>query len=294
MELDNALYIARRGARTACEIMMRHYRSDYSVYEKEGAADRAGAVLTQPDLLCDEAMQSHFGEHFPGHTIVSEESVDSLPDGWHDNEWIWYIDPIDGSLSYLEGTDSFGISIALTRNGEPLLGVLCNPALELEAWAVAGGGAFLNGSPVGPPAKAQNPARLILGASQRLRYSYGLAVERLRPPEIKTIPSVVTKAIRMLQGEGEYYFSLPHRVFGGGCPGAWDLAGAAAIIAEAGFIATNIYGEKLRFRGPETRWRDGHVFAHPDVVESIRPILLDLVVERRAAGSEWGPGRDKR
>ena len=287
--MNEALEVARRGARIACEIMIRHYRSDYSVYEKEGAADRAGAVLTEPDLLCDEAMQSHFGEHFPDHSVVSEESVDKLPERWHENEWIWYIDPIDGSLSFLEGTDSFGVSIALTRNGKPILGVLRNPALELEAWAVAGGGAFLNGSPVVVAAQPHNPARLILGASQSMRYSYGLAVERLKPQEILTIPSVVTKAIRMLQGAGEYYFSLPHKVFGGGCPGAWDLAAAAAILAEAGFSTSDIYGEPMLIRGPETRWRKGHLFAHPDVVDSVRPTLLNLVEERRAAGMEWGP-----
>ena len=84
VDLAKALDDACRGAEIACELMMRTYRGDYEVYTKEGAGDRAGAVLTEADLECDRALQHFFTSRYPGHAIVSEESVGSLPEGWQE------------------------------------------------------------------------------------------------------------------------------------------------------------------------------------------------------------------
>ncbi len=225
VDLQEALEHARLGAEIASEIMLRHYRGDYEVFNKEGAANRAGAVLTEPDILCDRALQNHFASRYPDHAVVSEESTDSLSTDWFEREWIWYIDPIEGSLSYLEGTDNFGVSIGLCRDGVPLLGVLRNPARDLEAWACAGCGAYVNSEPVGFSRPSLHPARLILSSNQCGRKSYRRAIEILKPSEVVTLESVVTKTIFLLQGRGDYYFSLPYEVFHGGCPSAWDLRG---------------------------------------------------------------------
>lgn len=281
MDLEKALERARGGAEIACGLMMRHYRGDYAVYTKGDAADRAGAVLTEPDLLCDAALLEHFGTLYPDHAVVSEESYGSLAEGWHEREWVWHIDPIDGSLSYLEGSDNFGVSIGLARGGEPVLGVLRNPAQGIEAWAAAGLGAFVNGEPVGFKEPCGEPPRLLLSSNQAGRRSYRRAVEILRPSEIIKLESVVTKAIYLLQGRGDYYFSLPAEVFGGGRPSVWDLAGAAAIVAEAGGAATDIYGEPLHFSGPELAWSSGHLFAHPEAADAALRQLEKLIAERR-------------
>lgn len=292
IDLAKALDDACRGAEIACELMMRTYRGDYEVYTKEGAGDHAGAVLTEADLECDRALQHFFTSRYPGHAIVSEESVGSLPEGWQEHEWIWFIDPIDGSLSYLEGTDNFGVSIGLTRRGEPLLGVLCNPARGLRAWAVKGCGAFLNGLETGPLAPAGEPPRLMLSSNQSKRYSYGKAIGIFAPREVVMLESVVTKTIRLLQDGADYYFSLPHEVFGGGCPSAWDFAGSAAILREAGWFAADIYGEPMRFGGPETYWRRGHLFCKPELSDALLAQLGAFVQERRQAGEAWFSDRD--
>ncbi len=292
VDLESALEDAQRGAEIACELMMRTYRGEYEVFTKEGAGDRAGAVLTEADLACDKALQEFFTSRYPGHAVVSEESVESLPGGWEEHEWIWFIDPIDGSLSYLEGTDNFGVSIALTRRGEPLLGVLNNPALELSAWAARGKGAFVNGKPVKPAGVIAEPPRLMLSSNQSERYSYKKAIEIFRPSEVVMLASVVTKTMRLLQDGADYYFSLPHEVFGGGCPSAWDFAGSAAILREAGWFAGDIYGEPMLFGGPETYWRRGHLFCKPELGGALLAQLGGFVEERRNAGEDWFHDRD--
>ena len=281
LDLKEALTHARRGADIACRVMMWHYRSQYQVFKKENAGDRAGAVLTEPDLLCDRALMEHFSKLYPDHAIVSEESADTLPGDRREREWIWFIDPIDGSLSYLEGTDNFGVSIGLARRGEPVLGVLRNPAKDLEAWAIKGGGAFVNSQKATLDKSSRQPPRLILSSNQRERRSYKLAIEKLKPDNIVTLESVVTKTILLLQGEGDYYFSLPYEVFGGGCPSAWDLAASVAIVKEAGGTSCDIYGEQILFTGADTKWRRGHIFALPEAYSSVQKVLSEFVEDRK-------------
>jgi myo-inositol-1(or 4)-monophosphatase len=293
LDLAKALDDARKGAEIACELMMRRYKGEYAVYTKEDAGDRAGAVLTEADLECDAALQEHFSALYPDHAIVSEESVEKLVEGWHEKEWIWFIDPIDGSLSYLEGTDNFGVSIGLTRRGEAVLGVLGNPARGLEAWAVRGMGAYVNGQLVKLGSAADDLPRLMLSSTQSSRYSYKRAMELLAPSKIVTLESVVTKTMLLLQDEADYYFSLPFEVFKGGCPSAWDFAGSVAIATEAGWFASDIYGEPMCFKGSKPAWTRGHLFSKPGIADGLLGTLGDFVEQRRLAGDAWFKERDK-
>lgn len=281
MNIDYALEQARQAAAGADEIMMSYYKQDYQTYQKDGARGRAEAVLTEPDLKCDEYLHSFLTKAFPGCSVVTEESVDKLESDWHEREWIWYVDPIDGSLSYLEGSDCFGVSIALCRHGSPVLGVISNPVLELTAWAAEGRGAFLNSEPVSfSPLKTGKPS-LMLSVGQNRSPSYRYVMTYLRPDELKLKRSVVTKSILVLSGDADYYFSLPWEVFHGGAPNAWDLAGSAAIFAEAGGLAVDCYGQPLAFTNKTWKWRRGHLFGNPDVENKVLPPLADAIDERQ-------------
>lgn len=282
MDIDpeSALQHAREAAAVADEIMMRSYRGNYATYTKPGARGRAEAVVTQPDLECDEALVAFLSERYPASTIVSEESHESLPENWHENEWIWYVDPIDGSLSYLEGSDSFGVSIGLVHNGVPVLGVITNPALGWAAWGLVGAGAWFNDKEIDFGQPYRKPPRLLLSVGQNNSRSYRLASEFLNNGTPLLRRSVVTKTLMILHHDADYYFSLPYEVFRGGRPNVWDLAGGAAVIAAAGGAAVDIYGQPLRFSGATLKWSRGHIFAHPGALPLVHDSLL-AAVERR-------------
>jgi fructose-1,6-bisphosphatase/inositol monophosphatase family enzyme len=281
IDSDIALETALKAAKTADDIMMRYRGTGYKTYSKAGARGRAEAVLTEPDLLCDEAVVSILSGEHPDSTVVSEESYESLPSGWSNAEWIWYVDPIDGSLSYLEGGKHFGVSIALTHRGEPVLGVITNPALELTAWGVVGQRAFINGNTISLDAPAREKPQLILSVGQNKSRSYKLAMEYLEPESLILKRSVVSKTMSVLMREADYYFSLPYDVFHGGQPNIWDLAGSAAIVLAAGGAATDFYGDPLVFPGTDVKWPKGHIIANPRILRQILPRLNNAIVERK-------------
>jgi myo-inositol-1(or 4)-monophosphatase len=79
--------------------------------------------------------------HFPTHTIFSEE----IGMVTRDEEYIWIVDPLDGTNNYFIGYPYFSVSIALQHRGELVLGVVYNPVAGQMFWAEKGKGAYLNG-----------------------------------------------------------------------------------------------------------------------------------------------------
>ncbi|WP_139491415.1 inositol monophosphatase family protein [Brevibacillus dissolubilis] len=80
-------------------------------------------------------------KHFPTHTIFSEE-VGTVK---RDDEYLWIVDPLDGTNNYFIGYPYFSVSIALQHKDEIVLGVVYNPVAEQMFWAEKGKGAYLNG-----------------------------------------------------------------------------------------------------------------------------------------------------
>ncbi len=100
--------------------------------------------VTIADRNAEEILRKKLSKHFPGHGIIGEEFGNHNADA----EWVWTIDPVDGTRSFVRGLPLFASMIALLHKGEPVLGVIELPALGETAWAVKGKGAFINGKQV--------------------------------------------------------------------------------------------------------------------------------------------------
>ncbi|MCO6430785.1 MAG: histidinol-phosphatase [Deltaproteobacteria bacterium] len=83
--------------------------------------------VTIADRAAEEAMRSAINSRYREHGIVGEE-FGSANEG---AEYVWYLDPIDGTKSFVRGCPLFGSLIALCRNGEPIIGVIDHPALDM-------------------------------------------------------------------------------------------------------------------------------------------------------------------
>ena len=103
-----------------------------------------GSPVTGVDFAVETALRRHIEAAFPEHGILGEE----LPARHPDAEWCWVLDPIDGTSHFAAGLPLYGSLLALCRDGEPQLGVICQPDTGDVFLGIKGQGAWLNDQPI--------------------------------------------------------------------------------------------------------------------------------------------------
>ena len=104
----------------------------------------AGSPVTAIDRAVEARLREMISARYPDHGIVGEEHGAAAPE----REWVWVLDPIDGTLPFLAGLPVFGTLIALLRGGAPLIGVIDMPATEQRWLGCRGRPSTLNGAPI--------------------------------------------------------------------------------------------------------------------------------------------------
>src|SRR4051812_7836888 len=132
--LAGALEVAQRAADAAEAITLPRYRArDFSIETKPDLTP-----VTEADREAEAAIKRVLRAKFPQHAFFGEEEGRE-----GDSEFVWLIDPIDGTKSFVRGYPFFSTQIALMRAGEIIVGVSAAGAFGERAWATHGGGAFL-------------------------------------------------------------------------------------------------------------------------------------------------------
>jgi myo-inositol-1(or 4)-monophosphatase len=103
-------------------------------------------LVTESDLASERLIIDRIKSHYPRHAILAEESGASQPgDREEDRDWLWIIDPLDGTTNYAHGYPCFCVSIGLQHKGRLELGVVYDPMRDEVFSAERGQGAALNG-----------------------------------------------------------------------------------------------------------------------------------------------------
>lgn len=133
VELANAMADAVR------EIVRPYFRQRLAIDSKADSSP-----VTIADREAETAMRTMIGKAFPEHGIRGEEFGVHRPEA----EWVWVLDPIDGTKSFVSGSLAFVTQIALLHGGVPVLGIIDQP-ITCERWlGQAGAATVLNGRPV--------------------------------------------------------------------------------------------------------------------------------------------------
>ena len=101
-------------------------------------------LVTETDRLSEELILNHIRSTFPTHSILAEESGSDK----NKSEYLWIIDPLDGTTNFVHGYPSFGVSIACLINGKPTIGVISELPAKHLYFAIKGKGAFKNNMPI--------------------------------------------------------------------------------------------------------------------------------------------------
>ena len=141
MSYERELSVALDAARMAGAILRRHYDQGTETWEKS-----EDNPVTLADLEADGAIATVLNEAFPGDAVLSEETI--REDARLEKSRVWIVDPMDGTKEFTKRIPEFAVSIALTEDGEPVVGVIHNPATGVTVWASRGGGTFRDGERV--------------------------------------------------------------------------------------------------------------------------------------------------
>ncbi|XP_051224313.1 bifunctional phosphatase IMPL2, chloroplastic [Lolium perenne] len=141
VEMERLVEVAQSAADAAGEVLRKYFRQRFEIIDKEDHSP-----VTIADREAEEAMTSVILKSFPTHAIFGEEN------GWRcvekSADYVWVLDPIDGTKSFITGKPLFGTLIALLHNGKPVMGIIDQPILR-ERWVgVDGKKTTLNGQEI--------------------------------------------------------------------------------------------------------------------------------------------------
>jgi len=112
--------------------ILKWFRKDFTIEQKTDLSP-----VTIADKNAEEVLRAKIAKDFPSHGIIGEEFGEENSNA----EWVWTIDPIDGTRSFIRGLPLFASLIALLHRGQPVMGIISLPALGEISWAVKGEGA---------------------------------------------------------------------------------------------------------------------------------------------------------
>ncbi|KQK03734.1 bifunctional phosphatase IMPL2, chloroplastic isoform X2 [Brachypodium distachyon] len=141
VEMERLVEVAQSAADAAGEVLRKYFRQRVEIIDKEDHSP-----VTIADREAEEAMTSVILKSFPTHAVFGEEN------GWRcvekSADYVWVLDPIDGTKSFITGKPLFGTLIALLHNGKPVMGIIDQPVLR-ERWiGVDGKKTTLNGQEI--------------------------------------------------------------------------------------------------------------------------------------------------
>lgn len=252
MDLSHLLKVAIKAARAAGTVIQKHVTEEVTVQKKQGGASYASQVVTAVDIESEQVILSHLSPTCEelGLALLSEETEDN--GSRFEKDFFWCIDPMDGTLPFINKQPGFSVSIALVaRDGTPFIGVVFDPSTDTLYHAIKGEGAFKN-EVIWKIRQSNSYLTYVtdkkLQDTPRAAEIKALLAEKVEAlgftgiREISGAGAVLT-AIRVLENGPACMLKFPKKELGGGS--LWDFAATACIYQELGLAATNFDGGKL-------------------------------------------------
>ncbi len=261
---------AREAAQKASEYIASYNHKDLAVELKkidaeggqpQGGASEASQVVTEVDLKSQEIildlLQPSIEEYDFG--VLTEEKVDDK--SRFEKDYFWCIDPLDGTLPFSQGYQGYSVAIALvSKEGVPVIGVVCNPVNMDVYVAYEGGGVYKNGELWSDDKRPGDKYFTFINDRSFTKHEkfkdITLCVNNMAIDcgystfKMLKQGGAVMNAMWVLENRPACYFKLPKEQVGGGS--LWDFAATACIFKEMGLPVSDALGNPINFNQKET------------------------------------------
>lgn len=258
---EKELQIAQESAEAAAKVVMKYYEGSYHVEDKT-----PNNPVTTADFEADSLLKEKLGNAFPEYGWLSEESKDN-PERL-DKEYVWVVDPIDGTKEFITGIPEFVISIGLVRKGEPVVGVLTNPVKGEMYAASKGQGSYLNGRKLSVSKTTElSRATLLVSRTETKNGHVDKFTEYIKA--FKPTGSVAYKLCLAAAGDGDVFVSVYSK-------NEWDICAGDLVVREAGGTMSDIYGNSVSYNNKETKIKDGIIAGNSTIAQQMLELTNKL------------------
>ena len=227
------LSVAKAAARDAADLILHANEIDRKTSNKSTITD----LVTKTDKNAEQVIKDDILAKFPDHSILAEESGETKSS----SEYLWVIDPLDGTTNFVHGLSPYCVSIALLKNNTPLLAVISELPAENLYWAVKGNGAFCNGEKISVSSrKSINDSLLITGFSYKHDSKWETNMKLFKDftkisHGVRRIGSAAADLCYVASGKADAFWEI------GLYP--WDSAAGILLVDEAGGKVTRMDGK---------------------------------------------------
>ena len=225
--------VAIHAATEAGKILVELSKKDIS-YQMKSVHD----IVAEADLRSEEIIIKEIKKHFPDHNIISEEKGEESTS----SEYVWMVDPLDGTINYSRKIEDYSISIAVEHNGELIFGLIYHPVHNLLYLTEKGKGAFLNNMPLHVSQENKIINMMLAtdssGTPERRQENYAILARICR--EVRHILIFGSGALhlaRLASGKIDFYYKTKFN--------CWDYAAGTLLVKEAGGKVTDFAGNEI-------------------------------------------------
>lgn len=247
---DEFLIVAKKSAIEAGKILLERFGKTHQIKYKSEKD-----IVTEADLEAEKTIISIIREKYPDHNFYGEESGKSNTN----SEYVWIIDPLDGTNNYAYGLPLFGLSIALYKNNKPVLGVISIPLENEVYYAVKGGGAFLNDKKVTVSDRKELKYLMTFFHWGRITEDVTIKMEELNKQlfHIRNLGAATIHFSHIIKGTADVWFDYKSVM-------PYDIAAGCLIVEEAGGKVTDFDGNPWTIETKKLLVTNGN--AHDEIV----------------------------
>ncbi len=257
--------LAIKAALEAGKVIMEVYTSNFSTEKKKG-----NEVVTAADRRSDAIIRTVLSRS--GYPILSEESADDKTRLQHSRVWI--VDPLDGTLSFVERKDDFSVLIGLVEDGVPIMGIIYAPAKGFLYLAEKGKGAFAleNSTSRLHVNKIELKKCVPIMSLHRLSEKDEAFVHSLGITDFTRMGTCGMKIVEICKGNADFYVLSTNKIY------HWDTCAPWVLLNEAGGKFTDVYGNALRYNTENVNHTNGILasngYVHDELVKRYKEFHL--------------------
>ena len=251
--MPGELATAIDASKEAGRILLEYFKADYEIHDK-GFRN----PVTTADFASNKYLEERLRDTYPDDGWLSEETVDTPERLGKDR--VWVVDPLDGTKEFIEGVPQFVVSVGLTEDGVPILGVLYNPITEELFAAEKGQGTTYNGERTQVSTKDALADVDILNSRSETHRGYWEPYEN-HFRELVPIGSVAYKLGLAAAGKHDMFATLRPK-------NEWDVCAGDCLLREAGAELRSLDGSIMTYNKEAVTTRPGLVGGNPTLVEA--------------------------